>query len=448
MIERRQVLRGVLGGTAVTVGLPLFDCLFDGNGSALAATGKAPPVCFGTWFWGCGLTPGLWEPKVTGPAYKFAQQMEPLTAFRDKINVYSGMNVFLDGKPNYTHTTGAAAILTGSAPAIGNGLGYLNCDVPTIDSLVADHIGARTRFRSIEVACTRKATDSFSTRGGNVLNPTETSPLALYMRVFGPGYQDPNAAVFKPDAAIMTRLSALSAVTEQRASLMKTLGAADRARADEYFTSVRQLEKKLALELEKPEPMAACSMPPDRLDGNPDVDFINILETQKLFGEILAHALACGQTRVFHSLFTQSQPALRRPGRSEGHHQRTHEEPVDAKLGYQPDVDWGNRQQMTGFAILLQILAGVREGANTLLDRTLVLACSDVGYAKLHTVNNMTIMTAGGANGRMKTGYHVAAPGETVARVGLTVQQALGLPINTWGTESNATSKSFTEILA
>ena len=91
--ERRRFLRGAISGAAVTVGLPLFDCLFDDNGTALAATGKAPPVCFGTWFWGCGLTPGLWEPKATGPGYQLGPQMEPLSAFRDKINVYSGMNV-------------------------------------------------------------------------------------------------------------------------------------------------------------------------------------------------------------------------------------------------------------------------------------------------------------------------------------------------------------------
>ncbi len=446
-VARRRVLRGVLGGAAVTVGLPLFDCLFDDNGAVLAATGQAPPACFGTWFWGCGLTPGQWEPKTVGPGYTMAPQMEALAGLRDKINIFSGMNVFLDGRPNFTHSTGAAAILTGTAPILGNGLGYLGGEIPTVDSLIADQIGTRTRFRSLEFACTRVATDSFSTRGGNVLNPTEVSPLALYTRVFGPGFADPNAAAFTPDPAVMTRLSALSAVTEQRESLLKTLGAADRIRADEYFTSLRQLEHKLALELERPQPLAACSVPANAGDGAADVDFFTILDTQKMFGEILAHALACGQTRVFHSLFTQSQPALRRPGRSEGHHQRTHEEPNDLALGFQADVDWGNRQQMKGFATLLNILDSYREGAGTLLDRTLVFACSDVGYAKNHNINNMTMMTAGSAGGRMKTGHHLVAAGETVARVGLTVQQAMGVPVNTWGTESNATSKPFNEIL-
>lgn len=281
-----------------------------------------------------------------------------------------------------------------------------------------------------------------------MLNPTEVSPLAMYARIFGAGFTDPNAADFTPDPALMTRHSALSAVREQRESLMKTLGAADRIRADEYFTSLRQLEHKLALELQKPEPLPSCSVLANPGDGEKDVDFFNILDTQRLFGQILAHAMACGQTRVFHSLFTQSQPALRRPGRSEGHHQRTHEEPNDPALGFQADVDWGNRQQMKGFAVLLEVLDGFKEGAGTLLDRTLIFACSDVGYAKNHNINNMTMITAGSAGGRMRTGYHLAASGETVTRVGLTVQQAMGLPIDSWGTESNETSKPFSEILA
>ena len=55
-MSRRRVLRGMLGGAAVTVGLPLLDCFLDSNGAALAAGAPLPP-CFGTWFYGCGLNP-------------------------------------------------------------------------------------------------------------------------------------------------------------------------------------------------------------------------------------------------------------------------------------------------------------------------------------------------------------------------------------------------------
>lgn len=56
--NRRRVLRGILNGGAVTVALPLLNCFLNTNGTALAATGASVPNVFGTWFWGCGLTPG------------------------------------------------------------------------------------------------------------------------------------------------------------------------------------------------------------------------------------------------------------------------------------------------------------------------------------------------------------------------------------------------------
>jgi hypothetical protein len=445
--NRRTFLRGLLGGTAVTVGLPLFDCFFDDNGVALAATGAPPPVCFGTWFWGCGLTPGRWEPTRLGANFDVTPELEPLEAFRDRINVFSGMNVILDGRPNITHLTGVAALATGEVPRTGSGLGFLSGDTPTIDSLVADHFSARTRFRSLEVTCTQKPEDTYSSRGGNVTNATEVSPLELYRRVFGPGFQEPGAGTFQPDAALLVRRSALSAVAEQRTALLRQLGAADRARAEDYFSALRQIELRLALELEKPEPLANCTKiesPPD-VPRNVDIDTSHRL--QGLFGDLLAHALACGQTRVFHVVWSKSLSMLRKPGLSEGHHQRTHEEPSDPQLGYQPDVAWFNRQSMIALATMLTSLAGLREGAATLLDRTLLLGMTDVSYAKNHTLTNMPIFTAGNAGGRLRSGFHLQAPGETVNRVGLTVQMALGLPVNSWGVESNHTSTPFSELL-
>ena len=91
---------------------------------------------------------------------------------------------------------------------------------------------------------------------------------------------------------------------------------------------------------------------------------------------------------------------------------------------------------------------GIREGDGTLLDRSVILISTDVGYAKTHACNNIPVLSIGGANGRLKTGYHVAAPGDTPARVGLTLQQAIGLPVQSWGADGNETSKPFSEVLA
>ena len=54
---RRSALRGMLGATAVSIGMPFLDCFLNTNGTALAATGAPIPTRFGTWYWGMGHTP-------------------------------------------------------------------------------------------------------------------------------------------------------------------------------------------------------------------------------------------------------------------------------------------------------------------------------------------------------------------------------------------------------
>jgi hypothetical protein len=348
------------------------------------------------------------------------------------------MKVFLDGKPNAAHQTGFQVCQGG---AVIKGVE----NYPSIDSLVADTIGTRTRFRSLEVSCDGSP-QSFSRRGGSVVNPAETSPLALYTRVFGPDFKDPNAADFTPDPKVMVRRSVLSAVGDHREQLLKQVGASDRVRLDEYFTSLRELEQQLDLQLQKPAPLEACSVPKQPDQGQVGVVVDDARNNHKLFAGLLANALACGQTRVFN--MSGLSLSLRKPGEGATYHIYTHEEAADPKLGYQPNVGWFALQVAAAFRDLLDKLDGIKEGGGTLLDRTLVYASSDTGFAKFHSVENLPLITAGRAGGRMKTGIHVHAQGDTVTRVGLTIQQALGVPVDNWGTDSNKTSKTITEVMA
>jgi hypothetical protein len=438
---RRRVLRGALGGAAISVGLPLLDCFLDGNGTALA-NGSPLPVSFGTWFWGCGLNPGRWEPAQVGKYTDLGPELKPLEAFKSKMNVYSGMKAFVDGKPFLTHFSGAQAIIAGTVPR-SNSLA-----LPSIDTLIAEVIGTKTRFRSLEVACAGIPTHSQSRRAGNVLNPSEVSPVALYSRIFGSSFKDPNAADFTPDPAVMVRRSALSLVTEERQSFMRDLGPADRIRLDEYFSSLRGLEQQLELELQKPAPLKACSVPGEVKENKPNIELPTVVKNHDLFAKLLAHALACGQTRVVNVALADGLSVICKIGGAQTHHQFTHEEPVDAKLGYQPEVAWWATEIMRILGVFLGELDGIREGDRTLLDRMVVLTATDHGYAKTHSVENMAVMTIGNGAGRLKTGIHVAAKADPISRVGLTVQQAFGLPISSWGTDSMQTSKTITEVMA
>ena len=78
----------------------------------------------------------------------------------------------------------------------------------------------------------------------------------------------------------------------------------------------------------------------------------------------------------------------------------------------------------------------------------LVFAHSDIGLAKFHTIDDIPMTTAGRASGRVKTGQYIPGNGSPVSRVGLTLQQAMGVPIDKWGTGSLQTNKTITELIA
>lgn len=442
-ISRRDVLRGFVGGTAVTIGLPILECMLNENGTAFAATNAALPPCFGTWFFGLGLVPGHWEPRETGRNYELLPHLAALEPIKSKINLFSGMQVFLDGKVNQNHYSGAQCQMTGIVSKTGSEYST------SIDTIIGDHISKRTRFRSLEVTCDGNRRSTWSARGSNGMNPAEISPVALYTRIFGPDFQDPNSATFKPDPAVMVRHSVLSGVTEQRKALLRKVSASDRVRLEEFFASVRDLEQQLAIQLQRPAPMPACSKPPEI--GKETVgDFVDqTRNTHRQFARLIAHALACGQTQVFNISVGSGFSPMRMRNEVSGYHQLTHEEPVDPQLGYQPKCKWLAEQHMDLFRELVQTLDSIREGEGTLLDRTIVFGFTDHGEARLHSMKRYPIFTAGSGGGRLKTGYHIAAEGDAATRVGLTLMQALRVPgSGSWGTESNHVTKPFTELLA
>jgi len=439
---RRFLLRGLLHGSAAVMSLPFLDCFLDSNGEAIAATGSAIPTRFGTFFWGCGLTKALYLPKTSGANYEDMPQLASLKPHKSKLNLLSGLRAYVDDKPNIQHWTGNAAITTGTAPA-----NDFQFDGQTIDQTIADTISHGSRFRSIEISCCGNKRESYSSLGGSNINPPEISPLGLYTRLFGAGFQDPSKGDWKPNPEVMLQKSVLSVVADDRKLLLKGVGAEDRARLDQYFTSVRELEKTLDVELRRPEIVAKVDIPsaPEELPMNKAVP--NLRKVTPVLAQLLAIGLATDQTRIFNMAFSEPASTIYMPGDSRPFHQSTHEEPIDESLGYQPVTSKFSTYSMEGFAALVAALDGVKEGNGTLLDHSLVLAYTDTSNAKLHAVDGIPMLLAGSASGRMKTGIHYAGAGSTVARVGLSVQQAMGLSVDRWGTDSNMTNKPISEIM-
>ncbi|MEI8258548.1 MAG: hypothetical protein WCJ30_22980, partial [Deltaproteobacteria bacterium] len=120
----------------------------------------------------------------------------------------------------------------------------------------------------------------------------------------------------------------------------------------------------------------------------------------------------------------------------------------DPVLGYQPQVHWFTNKSMEALGHYIETFAGIREGDGTLLDNMLIYALTDVGFARIHSLDNMPAMTAGRAGGKVKTGLHIKMDGAASSRLGYTAQRVLGLDVGSWGARSNNTSKEIGEILA
>jgi hypothetical protein len=228
---------------------------------------------------------------------------------------------------------------------------------------------------------------------------------------------------------------------------MKAVGAGDRARLDQYFTSLRQLEQKLALQLQPPAPVKNFTKPkpPADMPLNSEVD--NVMAIHKVMAELMALALQCNQTKIFNVLLSDTASNLHRRGESTTHHTLTHEEPVNPKLGYQEQVGWFATQSMLAWKDFLDAMNGIQEGDGTLLDNCLILAHSDCSIAKAHAVEGIPTMIAGNAGGRIRTGFHMAGRADPITRIGLTVQQAMGLQVAKWGTRSMETNRTISELL-
>ncbi|HVZ27994.1 MAG TPA: DUF1552 domain-containing protein, partial [Rhizomicrobium sp.] len=440
-LDRRFLLRGTCQGALAIVGMPFLDCFLDNKGKALAATGRPLPVRFGTYFYGLGLTKQLWIPKNGGKDWDMTTQLKPLEPMKAKINVWSGLRVPLDDNPNYQHWSGAAASATGISPTKQG-----EFDSKTIDQQIADSISHGARFKSVSAAAAGDPKQSYSSLGGANTLPAEASPLALYTRLFGPGFQDPSKGDWKPDPQVMIQQSVLSVVADDRKRAMQNLSAADKVRMDQYFTSVREAELQMAAELQRPEIQAKVTIPeaPEEMTVNNALP--NLRKTTPLMAKLGALALATDQTRVFNFSVSEPGSQIFVPGDTLGYHQSTHEEPIDPVLGYQPRVSTYNIDNMELFVSFLKEMDSVPEGDGTLLDHSLFFAFTDQSFAKIHAVDGLPIFTAGGASGRMKTGFHTPGDGSAVSRVGLTIQKAMGVSLETWGKGSMETKSPYTEL--
>jgi len=440
-LNRRRFLRGTLNGSVLTITLPFLNCFLNENGTAMAS-GASVPIRFGTWSWGLGMSEAIFVPKKTGPGFDLPEEIASLASVQEHINLFTNFDVFKDAAPNLCHHSGWVILRSGVAPFTPE-----NRPGETIDVTLARNIGNATRFRSLSATATGDVRDSFSYENGNSVNAPEWSPLRFYQRLFGDGYQDPNAAEFTPDPRVLVRKSSLSFVLDETRKLNRQLGVEDRARLDQYFTGLRDLERRLDLQLSKPQPRQACiaTIAPDDLPSGLDAFLVS--KRHRMMTDLMLMAIACDQTRVFNMFYASAFSATTKPGYDKPHHTATHEEAVNPELKYQPNVSWYIRRAMEEWVYYVQALADFPEGDGSLLDHVFIYATTDQSFAKIHSIEGIPMFSAGTAGGKVRSGLHIDGGGSPGCRLGFTAQRAMGLDIPSWGDKSNKTSSEISEIL-
>ncbi len=440
-LDRRTLLRGLLGGGVVTVGLPPLELFFNATGTAYA-DGCALPKRFGLFMWGNGVLPERWNPATQGSGDEWAlsDQLEPLANFKQRLTVVGGMNV---KAPNVIpHGSGPGGLLSG-APVIRKGEGEdYTFALPSVDQLIAMEIGGDTRFRSLEFGASPGAGLSFN--GPDSRNPPEPSPHKLFERLFGVGFTLPgDEPIIDPTVAL--RRSVLDAVLGDAQRLHGKLGVSDQRRLDRHMDGIRDLERRLAKLEDDPPDMAACARPPLPESEYPDVEGrAQLVDKNQALSDIVAMALACDQTRVFSNFVTSPLNNLLFPGANAGHHRLTHDEEPP-----QHQVHEIVRHCMGRFADMLTALDAVDEGEGSLLDHCLVLGTSDVALGNTHTLEDYPIVLAGGACGTIKTDTHYRSPAaDNASKVMLSIVRAMGISAPSYGAEDGLVSESLGAIEA
>ncbi len=439
--DRRRVLRGMLNGGAVTVGLPLLNVFLNGNGNAMA-DGAPLPVRFGTWYWGMGISKSVFVPKQAGANYELPEEIESLKDIKQHINLFTNLTAYRDGA-FFCHYTGWVVARTGVAPMVQN-----QSLAESIDTTVANQIGRTTRFKSLTTTSTGDVRDIISYESPTTSNSPEFSPVNFYTRLFGPDFQDPNAPTFTPSPTIMVRKSALTGVMDKIKTLETRVGAEDKARLDQYFTGLRHLENQFNQQLTKPEPREACVRPKAAKDMDTGSDYKLVADRHNVMTDLLAMAIACDQSRVFNMIYSYGFSNTTKPGYDKPHHTCTHEEPKDEKLGYQPNASWFVRRAMESWAYYVKAFASIKEGDGTLLDNCFIMGNSDVSDARVHSLEEMAAFTAGRMGGKIKTGLHIPCNGGKITDIGFTGLKAMGLGMKTWGGKSNETDRVISDIVA
>jgi len=393
-IATRQTLsrRRFLLGAGVALSLPLLDAMHPRTAraaSSMPAPNAKPRRILGI----CnnlGLRPDLFFPTGAGRDYVASPYLKVLEAHRENFTVISGVS-----HPNVDggHPSDISFLTAAPHPASSSFRNTIS-----LDQYIAERIGSLTRFPSLTLAV-NGAARSLSWTGAGVAIPPEERASDVFNQLFLQGTPEQvEAQIHRLD----TGRSILDAVADQASDLQHEVGARDRARLEQYFTSVRDLEHRLQESREwerKPKPVVSVAAPGEL--GNP----AQYMDKVKAMYDLAKLAFETDSTRAITLMLNSvATPVVTIPGETitDSYHNLSHHGKAEEKLAQLKVLDEWHMRLLSD---LFTGLKSVNEGGENLLDRTMILYGSNLGDANSHSTVNLPTLFAGGG---FRHGQHLA----------------------------------------
>jgi hypothetical protein len=390
-----------------------------------------------------GLKKNLWSPAQAGSGFDLSgTSLASLEPYRDYLTIVSNTDVrnaeaFVPPEIGGDHFRSAAVFLTQSHPHQTQG-SDLQAGI-SLDQIYAKAAGQDTPIPSMQL-CIENVdqaggcfygyscayTDSISWASPSEPLPMIRDPRAVFDQLFGVGAT--------PAARALRRRrdsSILDWVTESVGQLKTTIGAADRARLDDYLADVREIERRIQ-KIEAFNTSGETRELPTAPNGVPD----SYDEHVKLMFDLQAAALAADVTRVFAFKLSRDVSNRVYPGTgvTTGFHIASHHADREDRI-----LDFAkiNAYHVSLLPYLLEKLKKTPDSDGTLLDNTAIVYGSPMGNSNVHNHKRCPLIVAGHGGGAIKGNIHVkAADGTPMANAMLTVLQTLGVEIDAFGDSS------------
>jgi hypothetical protein len=398
-LPRRTFLRTV----GATMALPMLDAMIPAA-SAASKTPLGQAKRLGFVFMPMGCDESRWTPGSEGDLSQLSPILQSLEPVKDQLSVLTNMEL-ANAYPG-SHATSNSSFLSAAKARHTEGNDYYLGT--TVDQVAAKQLGLHTQLPSLELsmdlmqtvgqcdngyACVYQNNLSWSTPTTPL--PAEAHPRMVFESLFGDG-----GSAQERQAALKERASLLDAFRQDVARLKRDLGAADRARMDDYLQTIREVERRI----QQAEASVGDHPLPD-LDRPIGVPAAYADHARLMFDlQCLAYQGDVTRVITFQLARETSNRTYPEVGVPDPHHPLSHHGNDPDKIARMAKI---NQFHVSLFSEYVQKLKATPDGDGSLLDNTLLLYGSGIGNPNIHDHTNLPTLVAGGAATGMRGNRHI-----------------------------------------